>query len=71
MAALVEQKRQLAAENEELRRTLTRRDDQVRTLEERLRDLNQRRRDVIKRIDELIAQVDGFGPATSVEDAGL
>ena len=48
---LIERHQQVLLENEELRRELGERDEQLRVL-------NQRRQDAIKHLDDLIAQID-------------
>ncbi len=56
--ALVEQHRELRAENTKLRREVAELERRVGALDEQVIELNQRRQDVGKRIDELISQLD-------------
>ncbi len=58
VAELVDSRRQLQAENANLREKLLERETHVQSLDERLLEANQRRQDALKRIDDLIARLD-------------
>jgi hypothetical protein len=58
VAALVDSRRQLQAENANLRKQLHDQGQRLQGVEDRLLGANQRRQDALKRIDDLIARLD-------------
>ena len=58
VAELADSRRQLKAENVNLRDQLHEQGQRIQGLDERLLEANQRRQDALKRIDDLIARLD-------------
>lgn len=58
VAELVDSRRQLQAENANLRRQLSDQGTRLQGLDDRLLESNQRRQDALKRVDDLIARLD-------------